>query len=1385
MLSQDMISQNTRSQKTCSKEPRSQDTRSQEIIDTTETAIGRRFQSENYQLLDKIGQGGFGQVYRATQVNTGQTVAIKFLSLNSDFDEEKRRRHIERFHRETELCSRLQHPNIVRLLDKGECDEDLVYAVFEYVEGVSLKDLLQEKGAFVPSEAANLMSQVLDALAHAHAQGVIHRDLKPANIMLTKSGTKSHVKILDFGIGTLTSEARRQDFKTLTLTQESLGTPSYSAPEQLRGEPPTLKSDLYVWGLVFIECLTGQPAITGSSLASIFHKQLSQSNVPLPVSVAGHPVANLLRRVLNKNCQDRAASASDVYDDLNLINFSSLVGSHSVQANQHLSQDTDTFLDIDFQETQINSPSAYYTGGTERKQISVLCVNITIRTIYDDIMNGEVIDAFHHDQKSQCVDIAVRYGAFHVGSLGDTLLFYFGYPSVSDNDSRLCARTALEISSNLNQRNVLLKANQGIEVQIRMGMHTGLVTNYSDSVPEGDTPNTAMELARLSKPQQVLCSNASKVLLDNYIEFLPCNVTSIGVHQKTTQLHQLVGERSVEAFGFLRAKQSSYEFVGREQELNRLLTLLDNTSGSVSAHVYGEAGIGKSRLIFELRNRAQGFRHYIAQHLPEHKYNALHPVLSLISYKYSLDSLSPKQAVEQLRGHLTSDLKTRSGFEPSVALSVLCTWLHLPFEPDTSQSYTSESDTSPAKTLASLSPEAQKDVLFEVLTELLIDSSEETDNSAALFIFEDMHWADPTSIEFLSYILQHPLFKSSRSILITTSRNEIPETLKVLYDLDLPVLGLDEEKTNRFIRALFDQRNVSPAVLDIVASRTDGIPLFVEELVNMLRSKKLVQHLNGVVDFVAPDKIKEVPETLLESLQQKLDSLVSSKDTAQLAATIGREFDHALLVAASPKSEEEVQTDLNELITCDLVVRLRQVNGDTYMFKHALVRDAAYEAMGNKSRILSHSLIAKTLEGHSEEVPNYGRDTLARHFAGAENYLKAVDYGLKVVETFSQIGSNVEALNFGAELETWISQIDDSELSDLYRLKFYHLAVPIALAVYSYTSEIALAWNQSIKRILDDSDHNNLWDSETELCESLKARSDFLDFLSLHHSSQYQEAQLLGERLLASYESDYCHHDYLIPVLCFLSQNYQLQGDFDKSIVSFERTIRLYEENTYPVFMESDNDFKPYCLGMLSLSYLHIGKLDKAIETAKQATDLSIVDKYPVSCVASHIFYALCLSFKGEDELVIRACQAYYQYFYDECNPTFYTVYIDILLETAKGNLDKAKTLVIDLCKSDYDFATGWYIHFIAKKLLNIGEVDEAISLMELSLEKSTTNGEVGALPIVKNTLALALYKKNNEATQRILSLLNTSLELAIEQKAYLFVQESKSLLDLMTEVVE
>ncbi|WP_019615212.1 TOMM system kinase/cyclase fusion protein [Psychromonas ossibalaenae] len=981
----------------------------------TNDKIAAQFDSPSYQLLEKIGEGGFGRVYRARQINTGQIVAIKFLSIGAEFDESKRARYIDRFERETLLGGRLQHPNIVRLLDKGNC-ADLLYAVFEFVEGKTLKQTLAECGTLLPIDAAEIMRQVLDALSHAHEQGVIHRDIKPANIILSKTGAKTHVKVLDFGIGTLVDEARLQDYKSITLTQETLGTPSYSSPEQLRGEPPTVKTDLYVWGLVFIECLTGQPAMSGSNLASVFHKQLSQENVPLPAAIVGHPIAALLRRALQKKAHERTVNAAELYQELTQINFSNLVGDMAAP-KEHAVEHHTTVIRADFDETIIHEQPLSFTSLIERKQITALSINLSAYSAADQAVDYEVVDALHRDQKNQCLDTAVRYGGYHAGTLGDTQLFYFGYPVVSDNDSRLCARSALDIISSLRKRNTLLKVTHGIELELRIGIHTGLVTCYADAVPEGNTPNIAMQLSRMACSEQVLCSDASRKILESHIEFEPVQSHELGIKRTETAVYKMVAERTVEAFGFLRGTQNNHAFIGRTDELSRLNDLLCNkgvesNSNNKLAHIYGEAGIGKSRLIFELRNNAAHMHHYVAQCLPEHVNNALYPILNMLKYKYSLEALTPEAAAQKL----SCEINQIEHLQAKDALPLLCSWLGFPLPEEMEASV--------------LSPDLQKKVLFTSLSALLVNQDQSTASRPNLFLFEDMHWADPTSIEFIAFLSTNDAFSSSNDVLISTSRQPLPASLGQAGFNLIELVKLSKQDTRDFVRILFDKQNVSASLLDIVVTRTDGIPLFIEELVNMLKQKGLVHHLNGITDFVNADKISEVPNSLRDSLQQKLDALVSAKGTAQLAAAIGREFDYNLLTAASELGESQLQNDLNELIDAELIYLQRKVAGDSYIFKHALVRDAAYEGISSHALSHSHLQIADSLEKYFPEVAEKEPAIVAQHFASAEKFSQAVYYGLRAAKQSLQAAAFSETVSQTKQVELWLTNLSEEDQID-------------------------------------------------------------------------------------------------------------------------------------------------------------------------------------------------------------------------------------------------------------------------------------------------------------------------------------------------------------------
>lgn len=274
--------------------------------------------SDRYVMLEELGSGGFATVHKARQLSTGQHVAIKVLTLESTHPGAQESR-VERFKREMVLCAELHHPNIVPLIDSGETKDGRVFVVFSLVPGHNLANLLLAEGALEPTEALHLMGQVADAISCAHAKGIVHRDLKPHNIMITSTGARRNALVVDFGIGTVAQGRGFSDLQRVTQTGEYLGTPAYSAPEQLRSEPATLASDLYAWGLILIECLTGQPALGTTRAHEVIHRQMSSDPVPIPLGLEATPLGTLLSLVLQKDPANRSISADGLFRALQSI----------------------------------------------------------------------------------------------------------------------------------------------------------------------------------------------------------------------------------------------------------------------------------------------------------------------------------------------------------------------------------------------------------------------------------------------------------------------------------------------------------------------------------------------------------------------------------------------------------------------------------------------------------------------------------------------------------------------------------------------------------------------------------------------------------------------------------------------------------------------------------------------------------------------------------------------------------------------------------------------------------------------------------------------------------------------------------------------------------
>ncbi|WP_185230309.1 TOMM system kinase/cyclase fusion protein [Teredinibacter franksiae] len=1320
------------------------------------TDILSKFKSSVYTILHKVGEGGFGEVYKAINNNTRQTVAIKFLTLNPDFDDNKRRRYIERFERETLLGSKLQHPHIVRLLDKGKCGDDIIYAVFEFIEGVSLKERLAESGPLAPADAAEVMAQVLDALAHAHDRGVVHRDIKPANIILTETGAKIHAKILDFGIGALVNEARQLDYKSITLTQETLGTPSYTAPEQLRGEPPTPKTDLYVWGLVFIECLTGQPAVSGPSLAAVFQKQLNPENIPLPPAIAGHPIAAILRRSLNKKVHERASSAQELFVAISKLNFSSLVGCLTPQKQN----DSSTPYD----ETSIFGSSPPNSSKVERKQITVLSIILNLTTDID-LPEPDVATALLNDQLSQCVDIAIRYGAAHVGTLGDTLRFYFGYPTSSDNDSRLCARAALDIISQLNNRNSVLQNSQGLRTNAHIGIHSGMLTLFADSIPEGETANIAMALARRAEPNQILCSDVTYQLLTNHIDFDEKGSIQLGVEANATPVFALTGERQSEAYGFLRLNRKNHFYVGRETELNQLHTL--NIIGSrKNAYVFGEAGVGKSRLLHEYRASLKGLTQYIGQCLPEYANNALYPILKIVNEKYAIKAVSEPQVILSFQQSLegASDVTLQS------AMPVLCAWFGF----------------SIPQQFAGLPPAQDiKNILFCALSRLLTHKQTTEKSHQTLFILEDLHWADPTTLEFLCFFATHSACSSEKTRLIGTSRTPPNESLQAVFKTTIELTKFGSTEVKAFTNILLDGRNASDGVIAFIENNTDGVPLFIEELVAMLKRRSLVSEINGRIDFTSGSSPIEVPNTLRDLLQDKLDSLKRAKPTAQLAATFGRDFYYDSLLAASEESEESLLNNLEEMVNAELVFKHRKTTLDAYTFKHALVQQSVYQSMIDSRRVLNHQKVANALERLTSTGNKQNTGKIANHYAKGELFSKAVQLGALSAQEQSTRAAHRESIAAGLEVIDWASSLP-SRLDQIQaELTTYEIILPPAMAFYGYGSSQVADWSQKINLLVEELKTLAVSDDQNQYEELLK-KTRWIKLINMHFSANRVEVIRYGIQCLDSFKND---EKMKMLALGPLGQAYQVEGMFNESIDCFEEAHEIFNRNpslyqsthsTYGFDAESS-----HCI--VSLSYLHVGRISDAIKTSEMAIEQSL-NKNANAIVIAYNMSALNYFLMRDFQKVIDIRNAYYHKHHDKNNKVLFSIFLDIMYLVASGQLKEAKSTLVDFRNSDTAFATGWYFPMLAREILKSGDIAttrEALSIIELSFETSTKSNEHGAMPLIYHALGeteyqLAQLTGQLHASQQLTSIylkLNKAISIAKEQGASYFENESQGLL--------
>lgn len=1290
-----------------------------------------------YELKSRLGRGSYGEVYRAVQASTGQTVAVKILQIRTGPHAPPRATQLERFRREMAACSALQHPNIVRAIDAGSTDDGSLYSVFEYVPGPTLRAVLQEHRALPLRRLREFMLQTLDALVCAHASGIIHRDFKPENIVVSTTGARPNFKVLDFGISAFVKEATLAEAR-LTATDEAVGTPAYAAPEQLRGELPSVKSDLYAWGLVALECLTGRPALEGLSVAEIHYQQLSPHEIRLPEALEGHPLGELLRWVTAKQVERRASDASAVYAKLEAISFDDLgseegyfarAASSSAPAPIRPTEDVVTgprgerrlltAMSLRFSIAPVESrsvsqpPPAQGNSVPEPLAKSPLAATVTAAaSAAQSAMSANVdalLDGVLQDQRLRCQQALQSAGGQLVAFTGNRALGIFGFPRSHEQDARRAARCALDIHQAAALQSHSLRNRSNLSLQISGGLHTGLVTLRGDEVSADEVAGLvlaeAIDLADIAAPSEILVSGASELAARRDLEFEPAGALQLSSSGKTWPVYRLVGER--DPFAAFTTSAGKQVLLGRAEELHRLQQQFRDAAGGTGRCIWveGEPGVGKSFLVDHFRTDLgrEGRRWLMLRCLPETRQVALQPVLQLVRQQLGLVDLEPGAALGRLEQQLN-----QHGLDADATAPLLCPWLQLPLK-----------DPRPPR----FAPQRMRELAIETLAQLV---TELLGNEPAVLAVEDAHWCDATTREWLAALRAN--IKGRPALLLATSRPGADPAVKAACAPDdaIELGGLSDADAHALITKLAGDQLIEPSLVAEMVKRADGVPLFLEELTRYVISHRIVS--GGSI---------EIPHSLRELLGARLDQLGPAKVTAQVAAVIGRDFDLALLQRVSLKDSATLLGDVEQLASAGLVHRERRVGAPKYRFHHALIQATAYDSLIPASREQIHRRVAETLEAEFPEVVRTEPQVLAQHWAAAKEPEKALAYAKRASMDLLMRSSHLELIEQSRVALGWVKEIGDERrrIEHELDLTLPHLLALMSTRGYGEESAECVARAQDLLAIHPQ--HQGAF-------TLLFALSTFYHV----RGTDRKQALATSARLVELADATPSIPALGVFARTALANVYYLGGDFHSSQELIKEVAFKYDLRVHgPMAWHFGFDALVSVLGISSIMSWISGYPEDSRATLERLCAHAERLKHPDSAALAAFTRCVLSHCEGNGESLLFASESLANVS-DEHRIGVFRAYSDLFRAYARRDVPAAKDAISRLGVVGMIGGFSYQMLLLSEMQLALRELDEALQAASAGVKHAQDSGELFWLPLLlcrRATIGKGLNRPTSE----------------------------------------
>ncbi len=615
----------------------------------------------------------------------------------------------------------------------------------------------------------------------------------------------------------------------------------------------------------------------------------------------------------------------------------------------------------------------------ERRQLTVMFCDLVDSTVLSERLDPEDLREVIVAYQACCEAVIEQFDGYVARYMGDGMLVYFGYPQATEYDPERAVRAGLGIVAAMGG----LRERTGIKLQTRVGIATGGVVvgdvvgkGFSrEEAVVGKTPNLAARLQGIAAPDSVVIAASTHRLIGPLFDYRDLGHHSLKGFEQSVPAWQALAERAVAGrFEATHAATDLIPLVGRDAEIELVLRRWPTACAGKGQVVLitGEAGIGKSRLLQALRDEIKEDPHTVIRYYgaPHSQNSVYYPVIDQLKRGAKLDAAdTPDQKLAKLE-----KLLVLSGRPVEDDAPLFASLLAIP----TGDRY------APLE----MSPAEQKHRTFEAGLGQITGLAQ---RQPVLLSMEDAHWIDPTTLEFVDLLVKcansFPIY-----LIITYRPDFTPVWTDDSYVTTVVINRLSREQGRSMATRVAAGKTLPEEILEQILTKTDGVPLFVEELTKTVLESGLLEEREDRYVLNGPLPPFAVPDTLHDSLMARLDRLSSVKDVAQIGAVIGREFSFELITAVSSFEPQDVASALDKLVAAELVFQHGTPPHSSYVFKHALVQDTSYESLLRDRRRKLHQRIAEVIEERFQHLINTQPELLAHHYTEATLYAESIKY---------------------------------------------------------------------------------------------------------------------------------------------------------------------------------------------------------------------------------------------------------------------------------------------------------------------------------------------------------------------------------------------------------